>query len=822
MRHGDQLDAILAKHFAWSFVRPGVTADLAERLRAAEEEGAERGDETSPPPLDEYETELRALERSRQACRPLALAVAEAWAVTDDEASARAAKRLLTKAERLGVVLVGMDAYPAEAVRLLRLFVRHAPRMTRRQRERSAYTATMLPLDHPETADLFVEVARAADREMARALRSDEEWKPNLDDADALVARLADVIDGGPTHACRAVAVDLVSLFDRRGTAAPALRRALRLPSFAVRARALHALATAEPCAVLEADLVYVLRDLVAHAPPDSLRDEEQQDDERTLADAVVTALARVRPEEVEETLLDLIDAEHDTLWLDAGWATEALSVAFPATAAVMVDHWLKCARVHERTRALAALARLPDDLAEPRLRLAASDPALAVRDSARRQWLDRFQRPCPVGPADVLGASLLQTPPSDRFAARLAVMHGRVAAARQAMARALLAEAPDREALALLLQLVGDDAESGEPSFSSREGDGGWSATIARHFGALGVEGLCVVAERFSEPESFGWMRRLGDLVERGVVAREHSAALRDLAAKHVMSDDAGRVDDALRVLALVGAPPGLFDRVLAVALEDDLGAPEARGLVVAWRDRTVDARLASEMALALAEHDWPRLHNAAAMGLARGGYAARVIAQRVLEVAERDEGAVEAAGECARHLREAGALEDSWAVEVISRPESPLFAAVARVWRRSAAVREGLEMALGSFGRGNASAVDAALALLQAEPPLSPRDRRVIGLLERAAAPQRAELLFAMCVRGAPIALVAPYLEELLVSGDPAVTGALAGIAVWLKSPRARTFLRAVLPRVVDVELSADIEDALGTPAVSFWQSL
>jgi len=821
MRQTDQLDSILAKHFAWSFVQPGDIADLAERLRAAEEEGAERPDVALPRLPDEQETE-RALERSRKACRPLALAVAEAWSLEDDDASARAVKRLLTKADRLGVVLVGMDAYPAEAVRMLRLFVRHGPKMNRRQRERSAYAATMLPLDHPETADLLVEVARAADGEMARALRADEEWTPHVGDVEGLVSRLADVIDAGPTHACRAVAVDLVALFDRREAAAPALRRALRLPSFAVRSRALHALATAEPGAVLEGDLLHVLRDLVAHAPPDSLRDEEQEDDERTLADAVVTALARVRPEEAEETLLDLIDAEHDTMWLDAGWATEALSVAFPATAAVMVDHWLKCARVHERTRALAALARLPDELAEPRLRLAASDPALAVRESARRQWLDRFRSACPVGAGDVLGASLLQGPPSDRFAARLAVMQGRVAAARQAMARALLAEAPDREALVLLLQLIGDDAESGEPSFSSREGDGGWSSTIVERFGALGIEALCMVATRFSEPESFGWMRRLGDLVERGAIAREHSASLRDLAARHVASEDAGRVDDSLRVLALVGAPPDLLDRVLAVALEDDLGAPEARGLVVAWRDRAVDARLASEMALALAEHDWSRLHNASSMGLARGGHGARVIAQRVLEVAARDEGVVDAAAECARHLKDAGELPDAWAVEVISRPESPLFAAAARVWRRSTSVREGLEAALGSPARGNASAVEAAIALLQAEPPLSPRDRRVVGLLDRCSAAQRAELLYAMSVRGASIALIAPYLEALLVSPDPVVTGALAGIAVWLKSPKARAFLRSVLPRVVDVELSADIEDALGAPGTPFWEGV
>jgi hypothetical protein len=388
--------------------------------------------------------------------------------------------------------------------------------------------------------------------------------------------------------------------------------------------------------------------------------------------------------------------------------------------------------------------------------------------------------------------------------------MHGRVKEARQAMSRALLAEAPDPEALVLLLQLVADDGESGEPRLSSR--DDGWGETLLQRFGALAVAGLCRIAERFPEPESFGWMRRLGDLVERGAIPRADAAPVQALAARQVGSDDVGRVDDALRVLAMVGAPAELLGRILGLSLEDDLGSSEARGLVVRWPDRTIDTRLASEMAMALASRDWTRLRHASWMGLERASPAARVIAQRVIEVAERDPDAVDAAVECARQLRDAGALDRSWALAALGRPASPIFTVVARAWRRDDGIRRALEAGLASTARAGTSAVQAAIALLQSEPALSPRDRRLPGVLAASGPLQRAELVHVMCVHGAPLAAVGRHLEELLVSPDPQVSGALIGISAWLRSSKARALLRSVLPRVVDLELRADIEDGLG----------
>ena len=786
MSRGDEIDTKLAKHFAWSFARSAETFRWAERMRTVDVERdtvdverdvdvvkAEGRTEPSDEPPTSSARKKATPGTGPGACQQLSQAIAEGWELQDEELGRRAVRRLLARADRLGFELLGLHKWPVQAVRLLRLLLRYAPTLTPRQREQLLRVTAFVPLDHPETADLLVEVARAGDRLMCRALFSEDDWVPAVGDEKALVARLADVVDEGPTYASRLVAIETMARFEERDVAIPALRRALYLPSFAIRAAALHALATARPCAVTAEDLTLVLRDLVAHAPPDGLVEEELEEQERTFADAVIEALAHVQPEEAAEALLDWIDAEYEALWLDAGWATEALAVAFPEAAAAMVDHWLACSQTYQRTKALAALARLPDEMAGPRLELAATDPAPAVRDPARQQWLERFARPCPVDVRRLVGGGLLEGSPSDEFVSTLAVMQGRVPQARHAMARALLAKEPNRESLVLLLQLLGDHAESGEPLPSQTEE--GLAATIVRRFGAAGVEGLCAVAERFPEPESFGWTRRLGDLVERGAITPQDFGPVRALAARHVANPEAGQLDDSLRLLALVGTPEELLERVLAIALDDGPGSYAARKLAVAWPGRVVDARLASDMAMALADREWSRLKNASWMALSRGAPAACVIAQRVLEVAEHDEDAIDAAVECARGLNALGRLPDAWALAALARPESTLFAVVARAWCKSSAARSALEAALSSPARSGSSAVEAAIALLDGDPPLAARDRRLPAILASVQPVSQAGLVFAMCARGAPLSLVASHLEPLLtVVRSPSDRGA------------------------------------------------
>lgn len=837
MSRRDEIDPKLAKHFAWTYVPADQTAALDDAQRAAlDAQGAQSAVElppdSEPPPGSEapesdapagaQDAEIEEIrERARRLAEPVADLIAEAWEAPADgeEERFQTTRRLLVRAGRMGLDVMGFDRRPLEITRLLRMVVRCWDRLTPRLRETAERVAAIAPLVDPEAADLLVEIARAGLSGLAASIFETEEgWVPEVGDEEALMARLADVIDDGPTYAGRCVAAEIIGRFEWRDPAVPALRRALRMPSFGLRARALHALASTEPPSLTADDLVHVLRDLVKHAPPGDITDEEREQDEETFAEAVILALGFVQPDDAAESLLDVIDAEPDSIVLDSRWATEALAVGFPETGAVMVDHWLKCARHWDRHKALRAIERLPDELAEPRLRLAAADPNPTMRDDARQQWLKRYGQPCPVGVEGLVGAALLERTPSDAFMARLAVMQGRVPEARRTLARVLLDEAPSREALVLLLQLVADDSESQEPGFH-RE-DIRWAATLAERFGSSSVLALRALAERFPEPEAFGWLRRAADLVEKGVIAREHAAPLRELATKRVLTaDDTTDLDDSLRMLSLVGAPPEVLDRVMALALGDESGAWEARKLLVAWPDRRIDSQLVSTMAVALAERDWMKLQNVAWVALGRGGPAARVVSQRALELAEESEDAVDAAVVCASRMRELGMIDDAWAAAALLRPESPLFEVAARAWRGSAAVRAPLEAALESTARKGASAAVAAESLVNGSPPLSPKDRRLRGVLAGAPPTRRADLIVALCVRGAPFAVIEPYLEPLLTSADPYVTQTLSGIPAWMRSPKARALYKRILPRIVDEVLRGEIQELLGEAPAPYW---
>ena len=221
----------------------------------------------------------------------------------------------------------------------------------------------------------------------------------------------------------------------------------------------------------------------------------------------------------------------------------------------------------------------------------------------------------------------------------------------------------------------------------------------------------------------------------------------------------------------------------------------------------------------MALADRDWDRLENAAWIVLERDILAGRVVAQRVLEVVEDTEEAIDAAAVCARNLRQRGVLDDGWAIAALRKPESPVCIVAARVWRGSSGIRASLEGLLTSGARAGATAAEAAMSLVNAEPRMSPRDRRLQPVLAAAPPVERTDLIVGMCLHGAPFAAVAPYLEALLTSSDERVTARLVGVPSWLKTPKAQALFRQVLPRVVDAELRADIEEQLGHVPDPYW---
>src|SRR5271154_1368584 len=113
MVSSDRLHTALAKHFAWCFALPGSTVDVAERLRWAREEQAAYGEQSIPVTLPEaFETESTA-PRGRSLCIELAALVAAAWALANVDASLAATKRLLSRADRIGQGIIGMESHPA-------------------------------------------------------------------------------------------------------------------------------------------------------------------------------------------------------------------------------------------------------------------------------------------------------------------------------------------------------------------------------------------------------------------------------------------------------------------------------------------------------------------------------------------------------------------------------------------------------------------------------------------------------------------------------------------------------------------------------------
>ena len=813
MSKRDVLDEELAQRFRWRAFTP---ADLAEVVAPPAPPGPSMIQPaptagTSPSGGQGASAERLRWERAARACAGLARQVERVWEMTARARQAVATVALLGRAEGIGLDLVGMREHPLECVRLWRLVVRHYDKLPKRDRKAGIHALSFAPApaQQREVVDLLVEAAEAGDSWLAFMMERGAADEVTGQMHPELGARLAQILDEGKTWAAREIAARWLSFADLSG-AVPALRRALRRPHARGRWVALEILLERAPGELTEDDVLWLLEDAVRHPLPGGFG-ERTRDTVDGYCGALVTAVAKVRPAEGWRPL-EIIAGGGGALLrgersgLDDGWALRALAAGYPARALAPIDRLLCGSRSWRRLDAVEAAGLLPDELARPRLLEGAAGPGHHAEERARALWFERFGEACPVDPLAGVPAGLLPAEAGERLLSRLTVLRGPSDEARGAMLEALLAEAPDPEALALLLFGV-RDVVSTRPRPGLPRSEEPWAELLIERFGAPAFEGLAALAARGARAGvDHEWLGALASLARKGALAPAWHARLRDIAREALGSPAWDGASSPLVTLACVGAPPDLLDRLWAIAVtppaDDEAGqhlhaARWAADALAGMADAPeLDARIAAEGARALEARAYPEVERIAALGCQRGTPAAFDLGARCLAAVDDDPAAEGAALRCAYALDEAKRLDEAWRVNAVARPESPLFAIATHVLRKPAspAVLAALEGALESPARGGAAAAEAAVSLLRLR-AIGVDDPRLDGLLARAPARARADLADALLLNDAPLPPLRRHLLELLVGAD-AKAAAVACEGLLTKEPEGtRELFQAAL---------------------------
>ena len=673
MASNDSLDRALAARYAWRHARPDETPSVDDEVGEA-------------APVDEADPalalrEMRSLERHRAAareeCKRFAEAIDRTWRLVDPGLQARAAEQLARHAAALGLRVAAMNAHPLQAVRLLRLVARHYGRIDDDARDALVQCVVWLELDHPEVVELAVDlVTSEADELMQQVLfhlSAAGPWRSERVAA-AWSAPLAALVERDDLPwAQRLASLSFLELAPSR-EAAPALRRLLRAPHLGVRAISLAALRAMGPDALSDDDATFLLRDLLVHELPDFLRGatfEHALAYARSLTELVVDLL----PACAEAVLTELVASRAGSsgAWgiADSLWALRTLAAALPERALPLVDDWLTHSRDLDRLAAAEALARLPLALARPRLLLAAADGAPEVALRAHELWRERVGAQCPVDALAGVSVGLLDAPPSESFHGRLMVLRGRPLEARGRMAEALLAEAPSREALCLLVFALGADDLWRHNERAALPADAtGWVRALLERFGPAGVEAVAELAARRSLLAPNGWFQALAKALPTLVAPRPDLSPLRPLGLRALRE---GRYRfaqrDATQVLRATGVDRALADECLAAidAADDGLAASHAADLLAAIEaDADLDARVAASFESALQEGNFERLGHLARVGAERAIAAIEARLAAMFEtpgaMADLPFEAVRWLGGAARELVARGRLSRAW----------------------------------------------------------------------------------------------------------------------------------------------------------------
>jgi len=832
MAKTDELDRNLAAAYAWRLFKPGEALDAP--TAAPPPEGAELGDEEDEAPSisleegDEGEVTPGEVQRLREeafhAVSALADEIDRAWRLPES-AQFEAAATLVARAAEMGVGLCAIQHFPRQSVRLLRLVVRGRDRISPETHEAACASAFWLDYSHREVVDLLAEIAMAGDLGLADTL-----WI-SLHDRGRAIARIpgasgrfARLLDEAPTFTGRRIAIKWLHLASDR-QAIPPLRRALRLPHFSVRFRALTLLNERFPSAIEPDDLLFLLEDALAHPPPEIFSSEENRRANASFPDELERAILHVKPARAHEPLARIAAGDSaPRLYflggLDATWGLKVLAAAYPEKAIARIDQGLRRVEWSRREQATEAAGRLPDALAWPRLLMAAADPVPSIAARAQQIWLDRRGALCPLDELTGVETVWLEGPPSERMRSRLAVLRRASLEARAAMVEVLLGEAPDPEALSLLLFAMGDSGLwDGKPRPSLPTSRKAFSAAIVAGFGALGVEGLCALDARYPQGR-WGVLSSIADLITEKVELPEAAfPALRAAAVRRFTEASEGVEYGVLNILAKVGAPCELFERLWSIARDADEESFIRHGAVNAlaslpMSEAELGGAIIAEMEAALAARELSRFARAAAAGVRCRLPSAALLVERALDhygpLPEADVSLTDALETCALELfRDAGPPE-GWMARALGRPGTHGFAIAARRAGRQAMVafvptlREALSSDL------PAAAAEAAAALVEMR-AIEVEDPQLAAIAARSPLALRAELLWAMLfAKASPVGLW-PLIEEILISADPDVSGRFHHMMFTLGRGGVAEELRAVRPRVLDPVLCEDLDEWL-----------
>jgi hypothetical protein len=410
----------------------------------------------------------------------------------------------------------------------------------------------------------------------------------------------------------------------------------------------------------------------------------------------------------------------------------------------------------------------------------------------------------------------MLRATASEKMLARLLVLRSGSTEARAAMLSALVREAPDREAAALLAFALGDDTLVSATRRGLPRSPLAWGRALARKFGAAGVEALAWLVERYPDANTDGWLDIAKQLLESGAIKKRDAGPLRDAALATMASGVWDGTPTAPALVARIGPPRVVVEAIWPILVEGERLA--SLGECVGT-DRAA-ARALDELATAT-------FHDAITAGdrdracrvvTLAGTTLGRVLGSRaalfdaiepMLDSLSDDADARTFAIDAVQALRAAGRFDEAWIDAALERPDLERFGVAARMAKRPSCQRA-LERALTCDAREGASAADAAATLLRWRPrPISKRDPRVLAAL-RAATPAAAmDLLEVLLARRAATRDVMPALARIFESRDPDDIERALELVTWAWS-RPRT-MRALVTRVQDETVRRALEEVL-----------